>query len=48
MSKSYRHQGNRELYDAMQERRRSSATTPIPSGKKYKRKSKHQNRKWEE
>jgi hypothetical protein len=33
--------GNRALYDAMMEIRRSSATTPVPSGKTYKRKPKH-------
>ena len=33
--------GNRALYDAMMEIRRSSATTPVPSGKSYKRKPKH-------
>lgn len=38
--------GNRALYDAMMEIRRSSATTPVPSGKTYKRKPKHG--KWAE
>jgi hypothetical protein len=33
--------GNRDLYDAMMEKRRSSATTPIPAGTTYKRKPKH-------
>lgn len=33
--------GNKELARAMQELRRSSATSPVPSGKSYKRKPKH-------
>ena len=33
--------GNRALAVAMQEKRRSNATVPIPSGKTYKRKPKH-------
>lgn len=33
--------GNRALAVAMQEKRRSSATTPVPSGKAYSRKPKH-------
>jgi hypothetical protein len=37
--------GNRELAKAMQELRRSSATTPVPSGKRYKRPA--PGRKWE-
>lgn len=33
--------GNRALAVAMQEKRRSNAAVPIPSGKAYKRKPKH-------
>jgi hypothetical protein len=36
--------GNKAIAVAMQELRRSSATTPVPSGKAYKRKPKH--REW--
>lgn len=36
--------GNRALAVAMQEIRRSSATTPVPSGTMYRRKPKHANR----
>jgi hypothetical protein len=32
---------NEAFMRAMQEKRRSSATTPIPSGKAYQRKPKH-------
>lgn len=33
--------GNREMAKAFQELRRSSATSPVPSGKTYKRKPKY-------
>jgi len=33
--------GNRDMAKAFQEIRRSSATSPIPSGTAYKRKPKH-------
>lgn len=36
--------GNREMAKAFQELRRSSATSPVPSGKEYRRKPKH--REW--
>lgn len=32
---------NRAMMEAFQELRRSSATTPVPSGKAYSRKTKH-------
>lgn len=41
MSKTYRHQGNRDLHDAMQELRRSSAASKHKNKSKYTRKTKH-------
>lgn len=35
--------GNRAMMQAMQEIRRSSSTTPVPSGTVYRRKPKHNN-----
>ncbi len=40
--------GNRHYIDAMIELRKSSATSPVPSGTKYNRKSKHVNRRFQE
>lgn len=40
--------GNRAYIDAMMELRRSSATSPRPSGTKYNRKSKHVKRQFQE
>jgi hypothetical protein len=38
--------GNEGYMRGMQELRRSSATTPVASGKAYKRKPKHVNKEW--
>lgn len=40
--------GNRAYIDGMMEIRRSSATTPVPSGTAYKRKPKHAHRQFQE
>lgn len=40
--------GNRAYIDGMMEIRRSSATSPIPSGTDYRRKPKHANRAFQE
>lgn len=40
--------GNRALAVAMQEIRRSSSTTPVPSGTVYRRKPKHAHRAFQE
>lgn len=40
--------GNRALALAMQEIRRSSATSPVPSGNTYKRKPKHAKKGWDQ
>ena len=41
MGKTYRHTGNREMYDAMQELRRSNAASKHKNKSKYNRKQKH-------
>ena len=41
-------QSNREWMQAMQDKRRSSATTPVRSRTTYNRKRKHSGRGWDE